>query len=474
MRYLHECQSPFEGLIRAQFSGKTRVLAKFSHKIDAPGGTLLYVDIANKTAVGETRTNCAAQGRTTQTELRLTSNAPFAWLGRLNRHLPGACSRDKEVHTQNRTGNHMTMTKRILATTAIGALAFGLTACATEGGGGEGGDEKGKVGISMPTRSLERWINDGEGLQKQLKDAGYSADLQYADDKSDTQISQIQNQIASGVDVLVIAAIDGELLAPVLEEAAAQEIKVIAYDRLINGSENVDYYATFDNYKVGQLQGEFIVEKLDLENAEGPFNLEPFAGSPDDNNAKFFFAGAWDVLLPYVESGKLVVPSGKSPKSVDDWKSIGILGWKSESAQAELDNRLASFYDTEKIDVVLSPNDSLAQGITAALSSAGYTAGEDWPILTGQDGDKASVHNILNDKQSMTVWKDTRELGKTVFGMIEAVLAGEEPEINDTKTYDNGKKVVPSYLLAPEVVVKEDVQTKLIDSGFLKPADVGL
>ena len=368
----------------------------------------------------------------------------------------------------------MTMTKRILATTAIGALAFGLTACATEGGG-EGGDEKGKVGISMPTRSLERWINDGEGLQKQLKDAGYSADLQYADDKSDTQISQIQNQIASGVDILVIAAIDGELLAPVLEEAAAQDIKVIAYDRLINGSENVDYYATFDNYKVGQLQGEYIVEKLDLENAEGPFNLEPFAGSPDDNNAKFFFAGAWDVLLPYVESGKLVVPSGKSPKSVDDWKSIGILGWKSESAQAELDNRIASFYsDDEKIDVVLSPNDSLAQGITASLSSAGYKAGEDWPILTGQDGDKASVYNILNDQQSMTVWKDTRELGKTVFGMIEAVLAGDEPEINDTKTYDNGKKVVPSYLLAPEVVVKEDVQTKLIDSGFLKPADVGL
>ena len=365
--------------------------------------------------------------------------------------------------------------KKILAVATAGALAFGLAACSSSDDGGGGGGGEGSIGISMPTRSLERWINDGEGLKAKLEDAGYTADLQYADDKADTQISQIQNQIAAGVDILVIAAIDGELLAPVLEEAKAQEITVIAYDRLINGSPNVDYYATFDNYKVGQLQGEFIVDELGLADGAGPFNLEPFAGSPDDNNAKFFFSGAWDILLPYVESGKLVVPSGKSPASNDDWASIGILGWKSDSAQAELDNRIASFYSgDEKIDVVLSPNDSLAQGISASLRGAGYEPGTDWPVLTGQDGDKASVYNILNDQQSMTVWKDTRELGKVVFGMIEDVLAGDEPEINDTKTYDNGKKVVPSFLITPEVVVKDDVQTKLIDSGFLKPADVGL
>ena len=365
------------------------------------------------------------------------------------------------------------MTKKIVATATAAVIVLSLAACSSEDGGGSG--EAGSVGISMPTRSLERWINDGEGLKAKLEDAGYTADLQYADDKADTQISQIQNQIASGVDILVIAAIDGELLAPVLEEAKAQDITVIAYDRLINGSENVDYYATFDNYKVGQLQGEFIRDTLDLDNAEGPFNLEPFAGSPDDNNAKFFFSGAWDVLLPYVESGKLVVPSGKSPKSNDEWATIGILGWKSDAAQAELDNRLASFYNGgEKIDVVLSPNDSLAQGISASLRSAGYTVGGDWPILTGQDGDKASVVNILAGEQSMTVWKDTRTLGDVVFGFIEAIEAGDEPEINDTETYDNGKKVVPAFLITPEVVVKDDVQTKLIDSGFLKAADVGL
>ena len=368
---------------------------------------------------------------------------------------------------------------RLVAGGAAVALALGLAACSTGTGTGteNGGDSgvSGSIGISMPTRSLERWINDGEGLKAKLEDAGYTADLQYADDKADTQISQIQNQIASGVDILVIAAIDGELLAPVLEEAKAQEITVIAYDRLINGTPNVDYYATFDNYKVGQLQGEFIEEQLDLKSGAGPFNLEPFAGSPDDNNAKFFFSGAWDILLPYVESGQLVVPSGKSPASNEDWASIGILGWKSDSAQAELDNRIASFYSGgQKIDVVLSPNDSLAQGIAASLTSAGYVPGTDWPLLTGQDGDKASVVNILDDKQSMTVWKDTRVLGDTVFGFIEAILAGDKPEINDTETYDNGEKIVPSFLITPEVVVKDTVESKLIESGFLTASDVGL
>ncbi|MGV8852256.1 MAG: substrate-binding domain-containing protein, partial [Rhodoglobus sp.] len=181
--------------------------------------------------------------------------------------------------------------KKIIAAAAATVMTLGLAACSSGAAGG--GDSLGSVGISMPTRSLERWINDGEGLKAQLEDAGYSADLQYADDKADTQISQIQNQIASGVDVIVIAAIDGELLAPVLADAKAQDITVIAYDRLINGTPDVDYYATFDNYKVGQLQGEFIEEQLGLADGEGPFTLEPFAGSPDDNNAKFFFSGAW-------------------------------------------------------------------------------------------------------------------------------------------------------------------------------------
>jgi putative multiple sugar transport system substrate-binding protein len=370
------------------------------------------------------------------------------------------------------------MMKKLVAAGAVALVAVSLAACSSTRSGSESTDGASadcNVGISMPTRSLERWINDGEQLQAQLSDAGCTVDLQYADNKTDQQISQIQNQVAGGAKILVIAAIDGSTLGPVLEEAKAQDATVIAYDRLINGSENVDYYATFDNYEVGQLQGQFIEDQLDLAGGAGPYNLEPFAGSPDDNNAKFFFAGAWDVLLPYVESGQLVVPSGKSPASADDWASIGIQGWASDKAQAEMDNRLSSFYgDGKKVDVVLSPNDSLAIGIEASLKSAGYVAGEDYPIITGQDADKANVRAILDGLQSMTVWKDTRALGDRVFTMIQEISNGEEVEVNDTESYDNGVKIVPSYLLTPEVVTKDDVQTKLIDSGFLSASDVGL
>jgi putative multiple sugar transport system substrate-binding protein len=373
----------------------------------------------------------------------------------------------------------MSMTKKLLTIAATGAVAISLAACSSATGGNASGAGANasdcNVGISMPTRSLERWINDGEQLQKQLKDAGCTVDLQYADNKTDQQISQIQNQVAGGSKILVIAAIDGKALAPVLDEAKKQKATVIAYDRLINGTKNVDYYATFDNYKVGQLQGQFIVDKLGLKDGKGPFNLEPFAGSPDDNNAKFFFSGAWDVLLPYIQSGKLVVPSGKAPKSNDGWASIGIQGWASDKAQAEMDNRLSSFYSGgSKVNVVLSPNDSLAVGIEASLKSAGYAPGADYPIITGQDADKANVKAILAGEQSMTVWKDTRALGTQVFSMIQDVAAGKTPKVNDTKTYNNGEKVVPSYLLDPEVVVKDDVKTKLVDSGFIKASDVGL
>jgi len=362
---------------------------------------------------------------------------------------------------------------------AASGVALMLSSCSSDAestsaaptGGAEGVECN--VGIAMPTRSLERWISDGENLQALLEADGCTVSLQYADNKTDQQISQLQNMIADGATILVIASIDGLTLGPVLADAGAAGITVIAYDRLINGSPNVDYYATFDNYLVGNLQGTFIEEKLGLADGDGPYLFEPFAGSPDDNNAKFFFNGAWDVLSQYVDSGQLVVKSGKVPTSGDDsWQTIGILGWGSDDAQAEMENRLGSFYTDSKVEVVLSPNDSLAQGIAAALDGAGYAPGS--YTLTGQDGDKASVINMLADKQSMTVWKDTRELGKRVHTMIKSIVAGTEVEVNDTETYDNGDHVVPSYLVLPEVVVKDQIQEKLIDSGFLKASDVGL
>lgn len=365
--------------------------------------------------------------------------------------------------------------KAIALAVGMGLAVGSLAACSSErsGGSGDGGDVL--VGIAMPTKSLERWNKDGSNLEALLQDAGYDTNLQYADNKVDQQISQIQNMINEGADILVVASIDGVALGPILATAAEQDITIIAYDRLINETENVDYYATFDNYMVGKFQGEFIEETLGLADGAGPFNLEPFAGSPDDNNAKFFFSGAWDVLLPYVEGGQLVVPSGKSPASNDDWQSIGILGWGSEDAQDEMTNRLNSFYaGDEKLDVVLSPNDSLALGIAQALEGAGYTPGSDWPVLTGQDGDKANVLNIIAGRQSMTVWKDTRTLAAQVATMVQQIVDGEEVSVNDTETYDNGVKVVPTFLIPPVVVTPDNIEDTLIESGFYKAEDLGL
>jgi len=375
-------------------------------------------------------------------------------------------------------------TVAVLATAAV--LLGGISACDSERSSddettdaAEGEDapaaEDVLVGVAMPTRSLERWNKDGSQLQSLLEEAGYQVDLQYADNEVDQQISQLQNMINAGVQILVIASIDGTALAPILAEAAGQDITVIAYDRLINETPDVDYYATFDNYQVGKYQGEFIRDALDLDNVDGPLTLEPFAGSPDDNNAKFFFSGAWDVLLPYVEEGKLVVPSGKSPASNDEWQSIGILGWGSEDAQDEMTNRLNSFYaGGAKLDVVLSPNDSLALGIAQALEGAGYVPGADYPVLTGQDGDQANVLNVIAGKQSMTVWKDTRTLAEQVALMVQQIVNGEEVEVNDTETYDNGDKVVPTYLIDPIVVTADNIDSTLIESGFYSAEDLGL
>lgn len=359
-------------------------------------------------------------------------------------------------------------------------LFLTLGACSSERGGGSGsGDGDGAktdalIGISMPTKSLERWSRDGANLESQLKEKGYRTSLQYADNKVEQQISQIQNMVNENPAVLVVASIDGSALAPVLDQAASKGIKVVAYDRLIRDTESVDYYATFDNYRVGQLQGEYIANALDLKNAAGPFNFEPFSGSPDDNNARYFFEGAWDQLKPYIDEGKLVVPSGKAPASVDNWQSIGIQAWMAPAAQSEMENRLNSFYQGKKVDAVLAPNDALALGISQALEANGYSAGDGWPVITGQDADQANVRNIIEGKQAMTVWKDTRELGNQVAKMVDQIVKGEEVEVNNTETYDNGKKVVPSFLIEPQVITKDNVKEKLVDGGYYDAGDLGL
>jgi len=360
------------------------------------------------------------------------------------------------------------------------AVVLAFTACSGTRGGEASGASSGAadksstlIGIAMPTKSLERWNKDGAHLEELLKADGYQTTLQYADNKVDQQITQIQNMINQDPKVLVIASIDGSALAPVLETAKSKGITVIAYDRLINQSANVDYYATFDNYKVGQMQGEYIADQI--ASLDKPVTLEPFAGSPDDNNAKFFFSGAWDVINPLIQSGDITVPSGKAPASNDEWTQIGVQGWSSDTAQSEMQNRLNTFYaGGQKLDVVLSPNDSLALGIAQALQGAGYEPGADYPILTGQDADKANVLNIIAGRQSMTVWKDTRQLGERVAVMVNQIVEGETVEVNDTSSYNNGVKDVPTYLLDPVVVTSDNIQDTLIESGFYTAGDLGL
>jgi len=325
-----------------------------------------------------------------------------------------------------------------------------------------------KVGVAMPTNSLQRWNQDGANMKAQLEAAGYEVDLQYANNDVATQVSQLENMILGGAEVLVIASIDGSALGTVLQTAKDNDIKVIAYDRMLTDTPNVDYYATFDNYKVGAIQGQFIIDTLDLENAEGPFNFEFFAGSPDDSNARYFHAGAWDLLKPYVDSGKILVKSGQV-----DFETIAILGWGTDDAQARMDNLLTGYADGTVLDAVLSPNDSLALGITNSLQAAGYTL-ENFPIITGQDCDVTNTKNIILGYQAMSVFKDTRILAAQVVEMVDAILKGEEVVINDTTTYDNGVFVIPTNLSTPVFANAENYKELLIDSGYYTEADLAI
>jgi putative multiple sugar transport system substrate-binding protein len=328
--------------------------------------------------------------------------------------------------------------------------------------------DKGTVGISMPTKSSARWIADGDNMVKVLKERGYKTDLQYADDDIPNQLAQIENMVTKGVKVLVIASIDGTTLSKVLQNAADKGIKVIAYDRLIKGSKNVDYYATFDNFQVGVLQASSIVDKLGLKAGKGPFNIELFGGSPDDNNAFFFYDGAMSVLKPYIDSGKLVVRSKQMGMD-----KVGTLRWDGAVAQARMDNLLSAFYAKDKVHAVLSPYDGLSIGILSSLKGVGYcTAQQPCPIVSGQDAEVQSVKSILKGEQYSTIFKDTRELAKVTASMVDATLAGKQPEINDTKTYNNGVKVVPSYLLKPVSVDGSNWKQILIGSGYYKESQI--
>ncbi|MEE1766495.1 MULTISPECIES: multiple monosaccharide ABC transporter substrate-binding protein [unclassified Streptomyces] len=362
----------------------------------------------------------------------------------------------------------------LAAIASAASLALTLSACGQSGEGGSkeesGSTEGATIGISMPTKSSERWIADGDNVVADLKSKGYKTQLVFGEDDPAKQVSQIENMITQGVKALIVAAIDNKSMNNVLQQAKDANIPVISYDRLILGTDNVDYYASFDNEKVGELQANYIVEKLGLKDGskKGPFNIELFAGSNDDNNTRYFFNGAMNVLKPFIDKKQLVVKSGET-----DITKVTTLRWDGATAQRRMDDILTKDYKSGKVDAVLSPYDGISIGILSALKSDGYgSKDKPLPIVTGQDAEVASVKSIIADEQSMTVYKDTRELAKVASNMVDALLNDKKPETNDTETYDNGSKVVPAYLLEPVAVDKTNYQKVVVDSGYIKAGDL--
>lgn len=346
---------------------------------------------------------------------------------------------------------------------------------ASDAGGNSGGEDTtepageqvgaGKViGIAMPTQSSERWINDGANMKAQLEALGYEVQLQYAEDDPQTQVSQVEGFVAQQVDCLVIAAIDGGPLVPVEEQAKAAGIPVIAYDRLLKDTDAVKYYASFDNEGVGTAIGQYIKDAKDLEAARAAgesYTIEFFMGSPDDNNAVLLHKGIMGVLEEYLNDGTLVCKTGRT--SFDD---TCILRWSQETAQQMCENYLSGYYADEPLDIACSAFDGFSYGIRSALESAGYTVGENWPLITGQDAELMAVKNIISGHQTMSIYKDTRLLAEKCVGMVNAVLSGTEPEINDTTTYDNNVLVVPSYLCTPIPVDKDNYEEIIVEGGY--------
>ena len=364
--------------------------------------------------------------------------------------------------------------KKVVSVLLVSAMTLSMAACTSgnDTSSSSGSSDKketkagtGKIGVAMPTKDLQRWNQDGENMKKQLEDAGYEVDLQFASNDVATQVSQVENMVSGGCDAIVIGSIDGESLGTPLKQAEEQGIPVISYDRLIMNSDAVSYYATFDNYMVGTKQGEYIRDQLDLDNAAGPFNIELVTGDPGDNNARFFFGGAMDVLQPYIDAGKLVVKSGQT-----DFETVATANWSTETAQSRMDAIISANYaDGTKLDAVLCSNDSTALGVTNSLE-ANYTG--EWPIITGQDCDKPNVKNMISGKQSMSIFKDTRTLASKVVEMVDAVMKGGEAPVNDTTTYDNGTGVIPSYLCEPVFADASNYKELLIDSGYYTEADL--
>lgn len=364
--------------------------------------------------------------------------------------------------------------KKFLALLLALVMTLSLVAC---GGGdtpanNENTDNDGAqtVGISMPTKSLERWNRDGSYLKEQFEKAGYNVLLTYSDNDNNQQNNDIANMLAENIDLLIVAAIDGEALAQTLADAKDQNVPVIAYDRMITNSDAVNYYVSFDNYTVGVLQAQYVIDKLDLANAgDKTYNIEFTAGDPADNNAGFFFNGAYDTLKTYIDAGTLKIPSGKTT-----FEQVATPAWSTDTAMENFQNTLASYYsDGTVLDIALCSNDSTAMGVAKAITSD--YAGSNTPLVTGQDGDIANLQNIVDGVQTMTVYKNVADEAGVTLVLAQALLAGETIDASlcskfaveaacNTTDYSNGTTAATSFLLVPYSIDAENLQL-LVDTG---------
>ncbi|MBP3250710.1 MAG: sugar-binding protein [Ruminococcus sp.] len=327
------------------------------------------------------------------------------------------------------------------------------------------------IGIAMPTQDLVRWNSDGEYLKKQFESVGYNVILTYSDNDAAKQNNDILSLISEDVDLLLIAAVDGNEAAKNLDGAKEKNIPVVAYDRLIMNTDALTYYISFDNAAVGKLQGEFVKESLDLDNAPGHFNIEFVGGDSGDNNAKYFFSGAYDTLSDYIKSGKLIIKSGN-----DQFEKVATKDWASANAKENMESIIDAYYTDEQLSAVVCANDSTALGVSQAIASK-YKGTNDI-IITGQDGDLENLRNIVDGKQSMTVYKNLDDEATVAFEVCRQILDGGVPAASlvdtlsvdvtyDTGSYNNGKKYIQSYLLAPYVITKDNLQL-LVETGLYK------
>lgn len=370
--------------------------------------------------------------------------------------------------------------KKFLAGLLVIAMAASMTACgfarmANDGTGSNknGADsEKKKVGISMPTKSLERWNRDGSYLEEQFKKEGYDVEIIYSDNDTEQQVKDLQSMISDKVDILVVAAVDGDTLSTVLEDAKEQNIPVISYDRLIMNTDAISYYVSFDNYKVGQLQGQYIIDTLKLDSPKKKYNMEITAGDPADNNSIFFYNGAMDILKKYIDDGTVNIVSKQK-----EFDKVVTPQWSVDEALNRMQDILSTFYadGNNQLDIALCSNDSTALGVTQAIESD--YAGKNTPLITGQDGDIENLKNIIDGKQAMTVYKAIEKEAVVTLELVKSILDGENSDASltdkfdcecsyDTESYHNSIKKIPSYLLVPEVITKDNYKEKLVDTGY--------